>query len=286
MKLKDMYRIIIVLIMGILVGLPASAKYLLYGFEGDVLLKQASGNVRPDKNMELNASDEIIIPEGAKVEIYNTATKEIFTSVSHGVKSVIGIMLDARRQSEKTTSAINDRMRFSAGDGQNVKSRLYTEGLVKRSMQVYDPEADNLTIRPETLALHVLKNIHNEDPGNAIVFSASLTYGRLGESGLEFKIENTLSFPIYVNIVKINETKPDSVEISELGQPMGCYVVLPGQSLARQHFDGLSTTDSHLLILTYCRFDIDELISTVNTMLPTETETEADNQLPVFITRL
>lgn len=281
-----MKKLILFLILTLLAPMSVSAKYLLYGYTGDVLLKQADGNVKPEKGMELNASDEIIIPSGAQVEIYNTATKEIFTSVNSGLKSVIGIMLDARRQSEKTTSAINDRMRFSAGGGQNDKSRLYTEGLVKRSMQVYDPEAENLTIKPETLALHVLNKIRKTGSGDPIALPTSLTYSRMGESGLEFKLENTLSFPIYVNIVKINETSLDSVEISELGQPMGCYVVLPGQSLGRQHFDGLSSADSHLFILTYCRFDIDELISTVNSMLPGEVEGDADNQLPVYITRL
>lgn len=264
---------------------PMLAKYELYRFEGNITVKQANHDVTPERGMELNASDQIYIPKGGVVEIYNTVTKEIFTSVGDGQKSVMGIMLDARKQSEKTTSAINDRMRFAA-NGKQAPTRLYTEGLVKRSMQVYDPEAQNLIVEPEVLALHILKAIKAASTGNVGEFPTALTHERSGESGLKFRIENSLSFPIYINVIKVNETQLGSIEISELGQPMGCYVLLPGQSLSREHFAGLSPTDSHYLVMTHCRFDIDELISHVNSLLSENSDKAADVELPVYINRL
>ena len=266
-------------------SLPMQAKYELYKFQGNITVKKANQDVTPEKGMELNASDQIYIPQGGMVEIYNTVTKEIFSSVDEGQKSVMGIMLDARKQSEKTTSAINDRMRFAASGNQG-GARLYTEGLVKRSMQVYDPEAQNLIVEPEVLALHILKSVKAATSGAAGEFPTALTHERLGDSGLEFKIENSMSFPIYLNVIKVNETQLGSIEISELGQPMGCYVLLPGQSLSRQHFAGLSPTDSHYLVMTHCRFDIDELISHVNALLSANSDKAADAELPVHISRL
>lgn len=264
---------------------PGLVKYELYKFEGNIAVKQANHDVTPERGMELNASDQIYIPQGGMVEIYNTVTKEIFTSVSEGQQSVMGIMLDARKQSDKTTSAINDRMRFAA-NGQQGATRLYTEGLVKRSMQVYDPQAQNLIVEPEVLALHLLKAVKAASTGSATEFPTALTHERMGESGLEFKIENSLSFPIYINVIKVNETQLGSIEISELGQPMGCYVLLPGQSLSRQHFSGLSSADSHYLVMTHCRFDIDELITHVNSLLSENSDKAADLHLPVYISRL
>lgn len=281
-----MKRILTYILVLLVTSLSIDAKYVLYSFSGGITIKQSNRDVKPEKGMELNASDEITIPKGAKVEIYNTVTKEIFTSVTSGMKSVMGIMLDARKQAEKTTGAINDRMRFSANGNQNNSSRLYTEGLVKRSMQVYDPEAQNLIVEPEVLALHILNALRAAGQDGAADFPTALTHNRLGDSGLEFKIENSLSFPIYVNLIKINETQLGSIEISELGQPMGCYVLLPGQTLSRQHFAGLASTDSHYLVMTHCRFDIDELIASVNSLLSQHTDKTPDAQLPVYITRL
>ena len=281
-----MKRILSYILALLAISLPLQAKYVLYSFSGGITVKQANRDVKPEKGMELNASDEITIPKGAKVEIYNTVTKEIFTSINSGMKSVMGIMLDARKQAEKTAGAINDRMRFSANGNQNNSSRLYTEGLVKRSMQVYDPEAQNLIVAPEVLALHVLSALKTASQDGAVDFPTALTHNRIGDSGLEFKIENSLSFPIYVNLIKINETQLGSIEISELGQPMGCYVLLPGQTLARQHFAGLPSTDSHYLVMTHCRFDIDELIARVNSLLSEANDQTPDAQLPVYITRL
>ncbi len=279
-----MKHILTLILVVLITSLPTFAKYELYSFEGNITIKQANHDVKPERGMELNASDKIDIPTGGIVKIYNTVTKEVFTSVSEGQNSVMGIMLDARKQSENTASAINDRMRFAA-KGQQGSTRLYTEGLVKRSMQVYDPEAQNLIVEPEVLALHIVKAITT--PAEATIeFPTPMTHGPIGESGLNFKIENSLSFPIYLNVIKLNETQLGAIEISELGQPMGCYVLLPGQTISRQHFAGLSSTESHYLVMTHCRFDIDELIARVNKLLSEHSDRTADIHLPVYITRL
>lgn len=282
-----MKRIIAYLMILLAAVMPTEAKYTLYSFSGDITVKQSNRDVKPERGMELNATDEINIPKGAQVEIYNTVTKEIFTSVTNGLTSVMGIMLDARKQSQKTAGAINDRMRFSALGNQNKSTRLYTEGLVKRSMQVYDPEAENLIVAPDELALHILKAVKSSNDTLATTeFPTDFSHTHIGDTGLEFNIENSLPFPIYINLIKLSEISLDRFEISELGQPMGCYVLLPGQTIARKHLTGLLPTDSHYLILTYCRFDIDELISSLNELLTAEPQREPDTQLPVYISRL
>ncbi len=282
-----MKRIIAYLSILLVAILTVQAKYTLYSFTGDITVRQSNRDVKPEKGMDLNATDEINIPQGAQVEIYNTVTKEIFTSVNSGLNSVMSIMLDARKQAQKTAGAINDRMRFSSAGNRQKSSRLYTEGLVKRSMQVYDPEADNLIVAPDELALHILSAVKSAaDSVSAPEFPTDFSSGRIGDSGLEFNIENSLPFPIYINLVKISETQLDHFEISELGQPMGCYVLLPGQTIARKHLAGLLPADSHYLVMTYCRFDIDELLASLNELLSADSLRDADSQLPVYISRL
>lgn len=261
------------------------ANYTLYSFTGNITITQAGKQVTPEKGMKVNASDQIDIPQGAKVEIYNSATKEIFSSSGAGKNSVMGIMLDARKQASKTAGAINDRMRFSAGGG-NPDTRLYTEGLVKRSMQVYDPGAESLVVEPRALALHIANALLAPQTLESSAIPTPVAHSHLDGGGMQFRVENVLGFPIYLNVVKIRETSLGSVEISELGQPMGSYVVLPGQAIAREHFAGLDPAESHILVITHCRFDIDELIEHINTIFSENDNEQPDSNLPVYLRRL
>lgn len=261
------------------------ANYTLYSFTGNITITQAGKQVTPEKGMKVNASDQIDIPQGAKVEIYNSATKEIFSSSGAGKNSVMGIMLDARKQASKTAGAINDRMRFSAGGG-NPDTRLYTEGLVKRSMQVYDPGAESLVVEPRALALHIANALLAPQTLESSAIPTPVAHSHLDGGGMQFRVENVLGFPVYLNVVKIRETSLGSVEISELGQPMGSYVVLPGQAIAREHFAGLDPAESHILVITHCRFDIDELIEHINTILSENDNEQPDSNLPVYLRRL
>lgn len=261
------------------------ANYTLYSFTGNITITQAGKQVTPEKGMKVNASDQIDIPQGAKVEIYNSATKEIFSSSGAGKNSVMGIMLDARKQASKTAGAINDRMRFSAGGG-NPDTRLYTEGLVKRSMQVYDPGAESLVVEPRALALHIANALLAPQTLESSAIPTPVAHSHLDGGGMQFRVENVLGFPVYLNVVKIRETSLGSVEISELGQPMGSYVVLPGQAIAREHFAGLDPAESHILVITHCRFDIDELIEHINTIFSENDNEQPDSNLPVYLRRL
>lgn len=279
-----MKRLILIIAI-ISAALTMHANYTLYSFSGNVTLTQAGKQVTPEKGMKVNASDQIELGAGAKVEIYNAATKEIFTSAKPGKNSVMGIMLDARKQASKTAGAINDRMRFSAAGG-NPDTRLYTEGLVKRSMQVYDPGAESLVVEPRALALHIAKALRDPQTLDSSAIPVPVTNSHTDGSGMQFRVENSLGFPVYLNVVKIRETSLGSVEISELGQPMGCYVVLPGQAIAREHFAGLDPAESHILVMTHCRFDIDELIEQINKIISENDAEQPDANLPVYLRRL
>lgn len=266
-------------------ALTMQANYTLYSFSGNITVLQGGKQINPQKGMKVNASDQIEIAPGAKVEIYNAATKEIFSSSKSGKNSVMGIMLDARRQASKTAGAINDRMRFSAAGG-NPDTRLYTEGLVKRSMQVYDPGAESLVVEPRALALHIANALRTPQSLDGSAIPVPITHSHTDGGGIQFRVENSLGFPVYLNVLKIRETALGSVEISELGQPMGCYVVLPGQSIAREHFVDLNPAESHILIMTHCRFDIDELIEQINKIFAENDCEQPDPNLPVYLRRL
>ena len=104
----------------------------------------------------------------------------------------------------------------------------------------------------------------------------------LGESGLQFRIENTVGFPIYFNVLKVAGTAPTEISLSELGQPTGCYVLLPGQALSREHPDGLDSNDRHFIVVAHCKFDVDDLISATGESNIRQ-ELKVDQTLPVYL---
>lgn len=280
-----MNRILLTLTLILATTLSALATYTVHSFSGNVSVRHEGRIVNPEKGMKLASGDEFTIGQGAWVEIYNAATKEIYKSTGQGKFTVMNIMLGAKKKSKNTVGAVNDRWTLAKKSDKST-TRLYTEGLVKRSMTVYDPEAENMEVEPYQLALHIFNAFTNPSESGKHSFPTEVTSTRLDGNGLNFSVSNKLSHPIYMNLVKINETSLGSIELSELGQPAGCYVLLPGQTISRGQLEGLLPGESHLLILTYCRFDIDNLIDETNKLFLTPPTEEPDASLPVFSGRL
>lgn len=281
-----MNRLLLLFISIFISALPALANYTLYSYSGKISIRQCGKDVTPQKGMKVGAADEITIGPGASVEIYNAATKEIFKSTEEGKISVMSIMLAARKQSSNTLDAINERWTMRKNGSSSNNNRLYTEGLVKRSMNVYDPAAENKEVDPHQLALHICSNMREPGKFDSVKFPAEVTSRHLEGDGLNFNVFNSLAFPIYMNVIKFQETSLGSIELSELGQPMSSYVILPGQSITREQMHGLNSSDSHILILTYCRFDIDNLIEETNKLLQEAPTQDPDAELPVYTGRL
>lgn len=265
--------------------LQMSANYTLNSFSGNVTVRQNGRTGDAQKGMTLTSADEITIAKGGTVEIYNASTKELFTSSTPGTNTVMGIMLDSRKKASNTVGSMNERWTVGKNKSEG-NTRLYTEGLVKRTMTVYDPEARNFEVDPHQLAIHVYSALTSDRQPGKRIFPTEVASSRLEDNGLGFSVTNTLKHPIYMNLIKINETAPDAVELSELGQPMWCYVILPGQTISRSQLEGLDKANSHLLIMTYCRFDIDNLIEQTNEFLKSPPTESSDSTLPVFIGRL
>ena len=87
----------------------ALANYKLEEFNGAVIIWQQGKETPVSKGMSLNANDMIEIAPGASIKILNCTTKEIFSSVASGKRTVIGIMLDAKKKDKDDEVSINDR---------------------------------------------------------------------------------------------------------------------------------------------------------------------------------
>lgn len=270
----DFRKLLMTLLLGMM-SIAVSANYTVHNVEGNVTVVKGSAQTTATKGMTLAANDELIISEGAKIEIHNAMTKEIYASSKAGRMSVMSVMMSARSSARNTASAVNKHMRFGASAATN--SRQYTEGSIKRSMMAFDPEGGSLNVDPKMMAATIAGSMSTATSDSELPVPCAQS--PLGESGLQFRIENTLDFPIYFNVLK---AAGKDVSLSELGQPTGCYVLLPGQALSREHLNGLAASEKHFLVVAHCKFDVDDLIAALSELKGAKT-TQPDESLPVYL---
>lgn len=280
-----MKKIATLLLLLTLMTMHATAQYSLYDYFGDVKLLRGGKEIVIERGMKLNATDQFNIGDNSGVEILNSMNSQIFKSLSKGNFTTTRIMIDAKDQATDNRAAIHDKIRFGKSST-NGDDRVYVEkGLVRRSMETYDPEAENLQVDIKKLSASVYNALKDTDALRNATFPVNLLHAPVNNSGLKFMLENTLSFPVYFNVLRIIPEEK-KVEISELGQPTGNYVVLSDQSIVRSQSKGLKTGGKHILIMTHCYFDIDELIENVETLMREDATVASDTHLPVYLKSL
>lgn len=280
-----MKKIITLIILLFSATLSGVAQYSLYDFYGNVTLHRGGKPVALEKGMKLNATDQFNISDNSGVEILNSMNSQIFKSTAKGNFTTTRIMIDAKDQATDNRAAIHDKIRFGKSST-NGDDRVYVEkGLVRRSMETYDPEAENLQVDIKKLSVSVYNALKNPESLATATFPVNLLHAPVNDSGLKFMLENTLSFPVYFNVLRILP-EDKKVEISELGQPTGNYVVLSDQSIVRSQSKGLKQGGKHVLIMTHCYFDIDELIENVESLMKDGTTIASDSHLPVYLRAL
>lgn len=262
-------------------AMTLSAAIKVHNFSGKVNVER-KGSVTALKTGEvLSPADILIIPPGSRLEIINEVSGTIYTSTKDGKMTVSRLMLDAKEQASDKVGSINSHMRFGSASGKNKNERVYVEtGMVKRSLGEYDPGAEGKEIDPETLTAFIRGYINGSRvstpmpvPVDTRVNTDSVKRG--------FTLSNTLDFPIYFNVIKVESD--GKVEISEIGQPTGSYVLRPGQDISRNDYAPDQNCGRHLIVASHCHYDIDRVLELLNIQPTAVDEKGPEITLPVYI---
>lgn len=265
-------------------SVAASAHYTVHDVVGNVTVESGGKSVTLTKGMTLKATDQIVIPAGGKVEILNTVDKRIYSSIKAGKTSVTRLLIDARGVASDNSANVASRMQLGRKE-QKGDQKVYVEkGMVRRSLAVYDPEGDGMELDASTLGACLAGLIKGGKLVSGDEAPVRLNSERLRDGGLGFKVENTLSFPVYFNIIRLKED--GELEISPLGQPAGSYVLLPRQTMSREHFPAIPEGEKQLIIMANCQYDIDRVIEEAQKALSNGTSSDGTGDLPVFVTTL
>lgn len=282
--MKQLLLIIVLMAFGIN---TAMAHYSLFTVSGDVRVESGGKTVKATKGQAVKATDLIIIPQGGKVEILNDLDKRVYTSIKPGKISVTKLMIEARGVAADNGANVASRMNLGRKTPKGSEKVYVEKGMVRRSLATYDPEGENMEMNAETLGRYVASRISEGSLSSGEDAPVPVESKRLPEGGLSFKMENTLQFPIYFNIIKITRGSKDDVNISPLGQPAGSYVVLPSQTLSREHFPMLDESEEQILVMTNCQYDVDKVIEEiVKALNDPALSISKDSSLPVYIHKI
>ena len=279
-------RLIFTFIMAVC-SMIAGAHYTLHSVSGDIKVESGGKTLAAKPGMTVKPIDFIIIPKGGKVEILNDVDKRIYTSITPGRFSVTKLMIDARGTASNNTANVASRMSLGRKTGNDGKNVYVDKGMVRRSLAVYDPEGDMMEMDAVTLGQFVASRLLTGKYESDEPSPVTLTKSHLDEGGLGFRLENTLQIPVYFNILRVIRGEKPSVEISQLGQPAGSYIVLPQQSISREHFPSVSADETHIIVMTNCQYDVDRVIEEIAKAFDNPGDISVQSSdLPVYITGL
>lgn len=257
------YKLILLTIIITFVLSASAQNYSIYSKSKGVQVVTGGNTLEAKEGMPLKPNDLLIIPQGGTVAILDKISNNIFTSVSNGRISVAKLKIEAQRSATNKVGTIlaNVNTRFG-GSGSKGGNRVYVEkGMINRSLAVFDSEGDTVAMEPSLLARYIASQILANKSDKMPV---EIRFGEIGNNGLYFRLENTLEYPVYFNILRVNGS---DVEISPLGHPYGTYIVLPNQVFQREHLTPIPDGEFHIIILTPCQYDLDTVIDEVNVHL-------------------
>lgn len=261
----------------------AEARYVIHQVNGNVQVISGGKTEAAKAGAELKATDEVQIPQGAKISVLNELNKRIYTSTKSGRFTVTTLMIESTDVASNNTSSINKQLNFGSKKG-NSEYRVHAEkGMSRRSLAVYDPNAGNLQIDSKKLGEYVARAIRTGSGINEempVVVANGLT----PEGGLFFSVNNNIDMPVYFNVVKVDAA--GKVTISQLAQPAGSYVLLPQQTIRREHLPAIDSSEKHLLIMTNCQYNLDEVLDVIRDASAQPAAAGAVEQLPVYIRKL
>lgn len=262
------------------------AQYTVAAFSGDVKVKHAGKIVPAEKDMRVGAFDIIIIGEGASATIFDKASSSEYTRDIAGEISPNNLVIEAKKAAGSNFANIHRNVGIGKGNTEE-EGKMYVEkGKITLALEEYDPAGDEIMIDARVLAEYIVNSLNSIAPERLGDNFPVTIRTAAADGALHFQLDNTTSEPLYINVIKLvtDAGGRRSIRISELGQPVGCYVILPCQAIMRSQTRGACDGEVHLLVATHYYFSIDELLEHIAAGLADNNATHKPSlELPIYL---
>jgi len=276
----NLRRAMLAVVLAAMTFVTAVANYSVYSYSGNVKIRQDGKIFVPHKGTKLKPADFVIMEKESRIQILDSRTSRIYTSETPGQTSVTRLMLEAMKQAQSNSRAVNDKIRIGKNSAEAAGVVYLEKGKVTRALESYDPAADELQIDAASLARQLYCSLVGTASDSVSVFPLEIEHSADTEKGIRFRLTNTLDFPVYFNVLKI---KDGVIDISSVGQPVGCYVVQPAQAFEREAYTSIDEHENNLLIMVPYYFDTDKLIECINDLVSRSPADVAEDGIPLYL---
>lgn len=200
-----------------LAGHEASAALQIYKVKGDVTVTKGKQNVKAARRAEVAASDRLTIPAGASVDILDTDSHRIFSSVTSGKMTVKDLMKEAEAHAADITRNINRKVIAAVADNAGQKRSGYDA----LGMAIH--ETDAIAYPPVTLPegvsylSYLMSSAQESDsPHQSFISLKTVALGSgsdATDSPFNFVLKNSMSRPLYFNIIGKDGNDKDGIRL-------------------------------------------------------------------------
>lgn len=288
-KILNLRRFAVAAIM-LFAVLCMSAQYSIQSFTGNVDIKRGGQLIPASISMKVGGADLIVIHEGASVQILDKRNSQLFTRSEPGEIGVPSLIYDARKASRSNAGAVHRKI--TMGKSSSAEGKMYVEkGRITLALEEYDPAGEAFAVDPDILARYVAAALNAAaDSTELPTFPTAIEHSSGGTGGVMFRVDNKSAEPMYINVIKVARGDDGTVrlKLSEIGQPVGCYVLLPNQSIMRSQTSGINRDYTHMLVATHYYFSIDSLLEHLNKVLVEESPDSSQPlpMLPIYVQKL
>lgn len=204
MKKKFLKQTLAILAFSALIfGLSPSsfASLMIYKTKGNVTVKTKSAVKKAQKRAEVKPTDILNIPAGGAVDILDSDTHRIYSSLAPGRMSVKNLMGKAEKHASEITRNINRKVIASIADNANDKRHGYD------SMGMAIHETDAIAYPPVALPegmsylTYLLENATDTDSTHQDYISLKKANCDGSDDMFNFAVFNSLHEPLYFNII-------------------------------------------------------------------------------------
>lgn len=189
----------------------SSASLKVYRLNGNVSVQTKSGSKKLARRDELSQSDIVTVPKGGYIEILDSKTHRIYTSNRAGKSSVKKIMETAEADAAGVTRRTNKKVLDAIAENAATKKNSFAVGGIsihETDAVVHAPIACPDSISYLAFLMQIDRNTDTEDSFDIILMQRETVDN---DDSFNFAVFNTLSKPLYFNVIDINSGEDASL---------------------------------------------------------------------------
>lgn len=266
------------------------------------LLRSGAKALEVKPGMTVRDGDVVEIPSGGILKVEHTSSHKIYSSTRCGRIRIADLVSEAKRLAADPRHNVGSKF-----TGMNFRSKARQRTLfVRKGVARRDIDSlDNGAVRASAAEMDTaVGDIWTDSALLGYILASKIIRGdslltsctpievkgtRDAQGvGLGMEVTNPLDCPVYVNVVKVARTDDGLhyARISKIGQPVCCYVMLPGQVLARKNLAPVDAGERHIVVISPYLYDIDTLVEQMNLCFGEPENAEDFSDIPVLAVEL